>query len=146
MYLRSMRDSQGGVRRVLTLLGLLTALLCLAGCYPEPPVTPPPTTPTKVITESGIEYLVYSIKLPGTLQELKLRQGETFIWIPLSIIGYIRFTGPETDGYRPAEIMLSSGEKFRGELYSGQIIEGKTDIGDWNMPLKDVRAMSMGME
>ncbi len=146
MSLVSLRDSGGAVRRVIALLCLLPALLMLAGCYPEPPVTPPPTTPTKVIAESGIEYLVYSIKLPGTLQELKLRQGDAFTWIPLAIIGYVRFTGPEVDGYRPAEIMLSAGEKFRGELYSGQLIEGKTDIGYWNMPLKDVRAMSMGME
>ncbi len=126
----------------------LTAALLAAACAPPPKAaTPPPIrTPSKVITEEGIEFSVYGLKLPGTSQELKLKKGGATTWLPLSVIEVITFSGPEDDRFRPADIVLTSGEKLTGDLFVGQIIEGTTDLGYWNISLIKVRQLGMGEE
>ncbi len=128
-------------------LGLAAVLLATAACIP--PSNPKPLqirVPSKVITEEGIEYFVFGLKLPGSSQELKLKGGQTTTWVPLSIMQVITVTGPEDDQFRPAELILTSGEKLKGDLFVGQIIEGTTDVGYWNMPMKKVRQIGFGQE
>ena len=131
-----------------TLLSLLVgaALLAAAACAAPPKEPPPIKVPSKVITEEGVEYFVFGIKLPGTSQELKLKGGGTTTWVPLSIIEVITFSGTEDDQFRPVDLVLSSGEKLKGDLYVGQIIEGTTDLGYWNISLARVRQVGMGEE
>jgi hypothetical protein len=132
-----------------TLLSLLlmAVLLSTAACLAAKPKPPPPLkTPSKVITEEGIEFFVYGLKLPGTSQELKLRKGGSTTWLPLSLIEIITFTGQEEERFRPADIVLYSGEKLQGDLFVGQIIEGGTDLGYWNMSLSRVHQLGMGEE
>jgi hypothetical protein len=135
------------------LTALASLLLCLtlsavAACAPEAPLPPTPThkTPSKVVTEEGLEFYVWQLKLPGTSQELKLKTGGSTTWVPLSIIGYIRFSGPEIEQYRQAEIRLTSGEKLQGDLFVNTLIEGTTDLGYWNIRLAKVRQVVMGEE
>jgi hypothetical protein len=125
---------------------LLLLLLAVAACPPLPPPEPPVKTPSKVITEDGMEIFVYGLKLPGTRQEFKMREGESLLWIPLNLVQYLRFSGPEADQYRRAEITLTTGEKLRGELFVDHLIEGTTDVGYWNISLKNVRQLGMGAE
>jgi hypothetical protein len=124
----------------------LLLLLAVAACAPLPPPEPPVRTPSKVITEDGMEFFVYGLKLPGTRQEFKLREGVSLFWVPLHIVQYLRLSGPEEDQYRRAEIILTTGEKLRGELFVDHLIEGTTDVGYWNIALKDVRQLGMGSE
>jgi hypothetical protein len=126
---------------------LVVVLLAVAACAPQAP-PPPPTAkiPSKVISESGMAFLVYGLKFPGTSQDFKMREGGALIWLPLSIVQNVRLSGPELDNYRQAEVVLTSGENFRGELFVGQLIEGTTDVGYWNLSLKEVRSLVMGVE
>jgi len=126
---------------------LVVVLLVVAACAPQAP-PPPPTAkiPSKVISGAGMEFLVYGLKFPGTSQDFKMREGEALIWLPLSIVQSVRLSGPELDNYRQAEVVLTSGERFRGELFVGQLIEGTTDVGYWNLSLKEVRSLVMGEE
>ena len=73
-------------------------------------------------------------------------QDGALLWLPLSIIRDLRLSGPEVDNYRQAEVVLTSGEKLRGELFVGQLIGGTTDVGYWNLSLKKVRNLDMGEE
>jgi hypothetical protein len=126
---------------------LAVVLLAVAACAPQAPLPPPtPKIPSKVISESGMEFLVYGLKFPGTSQDFKMREGGALIWLPLSIVQNVRLSGPELDNYRQAEVSLISGESFRGELFVGQLIEGTTDVGYWNLSLKEVRSLVMGEE
>jgi hypothetical protein len=121
-------------------------LLAAAACAPVTPVPPTFKTPSKVISEAGMEYFVYSLKFPGTSQDLKMRVRDSLIWLPLSSVLYLQFFGPELDNYRQVEVVLTTGEKVKGEVYVGQLIEGSTDVGYWNISLKDVRQVAMGAE
>jgi hypothetical protein len=132
------------LRRSLALF--LGVLLLAAACAPVRPVPPTFKSPSKVISEAGIEYFVYSLKLPGDSQDLKMRLADSLIWVPLSRVLFLQFLGPEQDNYRLAEVVLLTGDKFRGRLYVSQLIEGDTDVGYWNMSLRDVRQLSMGTE
>jgi hypothetical protein len=123
---------------------LLVVIFLTASCAPLPPPLPPKPSPSKVVSEEGIEYFVYRLKLPGTSQELKLKADGTLTWLPLNIVDFIIFSGPAVDNYRPAEVMLTTGEKVRGELYVGFLLEGDTDVGYWNMPLDKVSKMALG--
>ena len=125
---------------------LAAALLTASSCGPPPPPTPTIKTPSKVITEAGIEFYVWRLKLPGSSQELKLKQAGATTWVPISVIQVITFTGPETDRYRPADIWLTSGERLQGDLFVDLIIEGTTDLGYWNMSLAKVRQIGLGEE
>jgi hypothetical protein len=132
-------------RPLLAFFGAL--LLAVAACAPvTPPKEPPFKAPSKVISEGGMEFFVYSLKLPGTSQDFKMRVRDSLVWLPLSSVLYLRLAGPEQDNYRQAEVVLTTGEKFKGELFVGQLIEGTTDVGYWNMSLKDVRNLAMGEE
>jgi hypothetical protein len=122
---------------------LLAAMLLTASCAPLPPPPPPIPSPSKVISEEGIEYFVYRLKLPGTSQELKLKADGNITWMPLNIVEFVFFSGPAVDNYRRAEVVLTTGEKVRGELYVGYLIEGTTDVGYWNMPLEKVSKMAL---
>ncbi len=127
--------------------GILAAVcfLCLGSCAPEPVVPPPVTYPSVVTTEDGMAFFVSDLKLPGTSQKLRLREGSTLTWIPLALIQYLRFTGPLYDTYRPAVIMLTSGERLQGEVRVDELIlQGQTDLGYWNMPFKKVLHIKMG--
>jgi hypothetical protein len=121
-------------------------LLAAAACAPVTPVPPTFKTPSKVISEAGMEYFVYSLKFPGTSQDLKMQVADSLIWVPLSRVLYLQFLGPEQDNYRQAEIVLLTGEKFKGLVYVSQLIEGDTDVGYWNMSLRDVKQVAMGTE
>ncbi len=126
---------------------LVLVLLAVGACAPLPP--PPSSfvkTPSKVVSEEGMEYFVYGLRLPGTSQDFKMRQDGALLWLPLSIIRDLRLSGPEVDNYRQAEVVLTSGEKLRGELFVGQLIGGTTDVGYWNLSLKKVRNLDMGEE
>jgi hypothetical protein len=127
-------------------LFLAAALLAVTACVRPPKPPPPIKIPSKVVTEEGYEFAVYGLKLPGSSQELKLKKGGALTWIPLSIIEIITFSGPEDERFRPADIVLISGEKLKGDLFVDQIIEGNTDLGYWNMPLKNIRQVGMGEE
>ena len=127
-------------------LFLAAALLAAAACSPPPKPTPLPRIPSKVVTEAGIEYAVFGLKLPGTSQELKLKAGGTTTWVPLAIMQVLTFSGPEDDRFRPVDIVLTSGEKLKGDLFVGQIIEGTTDLGYWNTSLGKVRQIGFGEE
>jgi hypothetical protein len=131
-------------RSLVVILGAL--LLTSAACAPITPVPPTFRAPSKVISEAGMEYFVYSLKLPGTSQDLKMRVADSLIWVPLSKVLSLQFLGPDQDNYRQAEIVLLTGDKFRGLVYVSQLIEGDTDVGYWNMSLRDVRQFSMGTE
>ncbi len=125
---------------------LAAALLAASSCGPPPPPRPTIKTSSKVITEGGLEFSVWRLKLPGTSQELKLKQAGATIWVPISVIRVITFSGLETDRYRPADIFLTSGERLQGDLFVDLLIEGTTDLGYWNMPLVKVRQIGLGEE
>lgn len=144
-----------GQLRTSSYLAKLTALLSLvlaaflltaSSCGPPPKASPIIRIPSKVITEAGIEYSVFGLKLPGTSQELKLKGGETTTWVPLSIMQVLTFSGPEDDRFRPVDIVLTSGEKLKGDLFVGQIIEGTTDLGYWNTSIGKIRQIGFGQE
>jgi hypothetical protein len=99
-----------------------------------------------VITQDNVEFYVKGLRLTGTRQELVLREAGTQTWLPLTLIQNLRFTGPEMDRYRPVEIMLTTGEKVRGNLFVDCLLHGATDLGYWNMPLRKVERLEMGTE
>jgi hypothetical protein len=143
-----MRKSWFGSKFLAPLGVLLAALLVMAGtCAPKPPSSPPvPKIPSQVITEDGFKYFVRGLKLSGTSQQFKFKTGQALTWVPLSIIQVFVFTGPEYNQYRPAQIFLNSGERLTGDLFVDQLIEGTTDIGYWNIPLRRVNRVEMGTE
>jgi|WetSurSiteA1Bulk_404760.scaffolds.fasta_scaffold45157_2 hypothetical protein len=123
-------------------LALLAVLLVLAACAAPPPKPPPlPPNPSLVVSQDGMAYYVRNLRLPGTFQKFKLRQGDTQTWLPFTIIAKIRFFGVEQEGYRPAEIILTSGEKVEGEVFVRQLIEGTTDLGYWNISMTKVERL-----
>ncbi len=97
-----------------------------------------------MVTEDGITFYVNRLRLPGTRQEFRVREGEANIWIPLKIIRAVRFTGPEVDRYRPAQISFITGETTRGEMFVDHLLEGKTDLGYWNIHFGRVKRLDLG--
>jgi hypothetical protein len=124
------------------------ALWLLAACAPlKQPPPPDLRYPTRVITQDGLAFMVYRLKLPGTRQELTIRYNRAKQWLPLNLIQFLRFTGPVWENYRPGEITLISGESMQGEVYvTNVIVEGSTDLGYWNMPLVRVESLFMGQD
>jgi hypothetical protein len=133
--------------RSLSWLALTAAcLLMLSACYPQT-VTPPPVIwPSLVITRDGMAYNVQGVRLPGTIQEFRLKEGNTTIWLPLKQVQVIVFSGPVHDRYRSAEITLTTYEKIKGQVFVECLIEGTTDLGYWNMSLTKVESMYMGSD
>ncbi len=132
--------------RGLLALALAGALLAAAACLPAAKPATPIKVPSKVITEEGIEYFVFGLKLPGSSQELKLKGGGSTTWVPLSLMRILTFLGPEEDRFRPVELILTSGERLNGDLFVDTLIEGTTDEGYWNMSLKKIRQIGFGEE
>ena len=120
-------------------------LLLLSACPPKP-VTPPPGWPSEVFTQTGTAFSVRGLRMPGTIQDWRLKQGGSIIWLPFDQVGGVRFTGPAQGGYRPAQVYLSGGDQIRGELFVDFLIEGITDLGYWNMPMSQVERLSIGTE
>jgi hypothetical protein len=123
---------------------LAAALLFIAACSLHQPLPPPPPPfPARVITQDGIVFYVQNFRLPGTRQDLQMKQGEAKTWVPLSIVGNIHFRGPEKDRYRLAEILLLSGEKLKGEVFVDTLVEGSTDVGYWNINFTKVERVDL---
>ena len=124
------------------------ALWLLAACAPrELPAPPAPTYPSRVVTQDGLAFTVHRLRLPGTRQEIAIRDGGARQWLSLNLLKSVRFTAPAQEGYRQAEIFLISGEKMRGEVYVVNVLlEGSTDLGYWNMPLSKVERLDLGRD
>jgi hypothetical protein len=75
-----------------------------------------------------------------------VKVGDAKQWLPLNLIQTVSFSGALKERYRPAEIMLISGEKFKGEVFVGTLVEGVTDLGYWNMPFERVERLDLGTD
>jgi hypothetical protein len=125
-------------------LGLL--LVVLAAACAEVQVAPPPTWPSIVTGEDRVQYYVSDLRVPGTRQEIRTQKGDANLWIPLNSISSLRFTDPpepERD-YRWSQIVLTSGEILRVRVETNQILEGRTEAGYWNMPMKKLYSLELG--
>jgi len=80
------------------------------------------------------------------LQELRLKEGGTLTWVPLKQVSAVRFTQPSRDNYRPAIIFLTGAERLQGDVFVDFLIEGTTDMGYWNMSMRDVESLKMGTD
>ena len=133
--------------RVLTLLaGLAGCLLALSACNPQVVKPPPVISPSVVVTQDGMIFYVKKLRIPGTRQELRLKEGETVAWVPLEQVSVVRFTGPIRDGYRQAIIYLTDYSQLQGEAYVSFLIEGITDMGYWNMPMRKVESLELAYD
>lgn len=136
-----------GLRTLALLAVAAGGLLALSACNPEAKKGPPPeVSPSVVVTQDGTAYYVKKLRIPGTRQELRLRQGGTLTWIPLEQVLAVRFSGPVQDTYRQAEITLGAGERLQGEVYVNFLIEGTTDLGYWNMSLSKVDRLNLAFD
>ena len=135
-------------KKVLALLaGMAVWLLALSACAPYQPKPPPPeVSPSMVITRDGMAFYVKHLRIPGTRQELRLKEGGTLTWIPLEQVAAVRFTGPLRDLYRQAAISLTGGETLQGEVFVDFLIEGTTDLGYWNMPMSKVERLQLAYD
>ena len=136
-----------GLRALALLAVVAGCLLALSACNPEAKKGPPPeVSPSVVITQGGTAYYVKTLRIPGTRQELRLRQSGTLTWVPLEQVSAVRFAGPIQDTYRQADIILTGGERLQGEVYVNFLIEGTTDLGYWNMPLSKVDRLNLAFD
>ncbi len=114
---------------------------------PQKPETQPLVTyPSMVVTRDNLALYVKGLRIPGTRQELRLKEGDSLIWVPLEQVAVIRFTGPICDAYRSAIIYLTGGEKLQGDAFVDFLIEGTTDMGYWNISLRKVESLQMGVD
>lgn len=91
-------------------------------------------------------FFVRGLRMAGTFQDWRLKQGNSMIWLPFDQVEGLRFTGPVQGDYRPAQIFISGGDQIRGQLFVDFLIEGTTDVGYWNMPMSQVERLSIGTE
>jgi hypothetical protein len=136
----------GGVRALAVLAIFVGCLLAWTGCAPKKPKPAPPPTPSTVVTKDGMSFAVTGLRIPGTRQDLKLKLGDSLAWVPLDKVAVVRFTGPINEAYRPAVIYLDDGDKIIGEVYVDFLIEGSTDLGYWNMPMRKVESLELGFD
>jgi hypothetical protein len=137
----------GRVRALALLAGFAGCLLAVSACAPEKTAAPPSVvSPSVVVTEDGMAFYVKGLRIPGTRQELRLKEGETLTWVPLEQVAIVVFTGPIQDTYRHALITLSGGERIQGEVYVNFLIEGSTDLGYWNMSMEKVKSLELAFE
>jgi len=99
-----------------------------------------------VVTQDGIAFYVQGLRIPGTRQELRLRESGTLTWVPLEQVMAVTFSGPIEDTYRQAVITLTGGERLQGEVYVNFLIEGTTDLGYWNMPMSKVESLNLAFD
>jgi hypothetical protein len=129
------------------LVVLACCLLPLSACNPELKKPPPPEVAASVVvTQDGTAYYVKGVRIPGTRQELRLKEGGTLTWVPLEQVLAVRFSGPIIDTYRRALIILTGGEQLQGEVYVNFLIEGTTDLGYWNMPMGRVERLNLAFD
>ncbi len=123
-------------------------LLLVAACAPKalPPPPPPYLYPSRVITQDGLAFMVHRLRFPGTRQEITIRDGGAKQWLPLNLLELVNFSGPVRENYRHAEIVLISGEKMKGEVFVGTLVEGNTDLGYWNMPFSRIERLQLGKD
>jgi hypothetical protein len=141
----------GRIQAVLSALALLAVvaggLLALQACNPQANKLPPqPVSPSMVVTQDGMAYYVKALRIPGTRQELRLKEGETLTWVPLEQVMAVQFSGPVHDTYRQAVITLTGGERLKAEVYVNFLIEGATDLGYWNMPMSKVASLNLAFD
>jgi hypothetical protein len=135
-----------GRKKILALLvGFACCLLVTTGCR-RVQMEPPVTYPSVVTTRAGLAYYVRGLRIPGTMQELKLKKGGTLTWVPLKQISAVRFTESACNNYRPAMIFLTGAERLQGDVFVDFLIEGTTDIGYWNVSMSDVESLEMGTD
>jgi hypothetical protein len=99
-----------------------------------------------VVTQDGMAFYVKGLRIPGTRQELRLKEGGTLTWVPLEQVSAVTFSGPIQDTYRQAVITLTGGERLKGEVYVNFLIEGATDLGYWNMPMGKVASLNLAFD
>jgi hypothetical protein len=140
------KNSTNLSRIKLPLLCWVLALWLVAACAPKAAPPPPPESlyPSRVVTQDGMAYMVNGLRLPGTRQELTLRDDGARLWMDLKLIRSLSFSGPLQQGFRQAEIILVSGEKMQTEVYVNIIVEGETDLGYWNMSLSRIKRLDLG--
>jgi len=137
----------GGMRALAVLAVFAGCLLALSACNPQAKKLPPPAvSPSMVVTKDGTAFFVKKLRIPGTRQELRLREGGTLTWVPLEQVSAVRFTGPVQDTYRQAVITLTGGERLQGEVYVNFLLEGATDLGYWNMPMSKVERLNLAFD
>ena len=132
--------------KIILLIVLLTLLLG-PGCTP-PPAPPPPiiTYPSQVITEEGSTFFINGLRLPGNFQEMRAKRGTATLWLDPSQIQSIRFTGPERDRYRWADIHFLDGHRLQAEVFVDLLLEGNSEFLYWNMPLSRVQFLQYGTQ
>jgi hypothetical protein len=135
-----------GLKVLVRLVVLAACLLPLSACAPNPKPPPPEPQASVVVTRDGTAFYVKGVRIPGTRQELRLKESGTLTWIPLEQVMGVWFTGPERDTYRPAIILLTGGEQLQGEVYVNFLIEGTTDLGYWNMPMSKVASLNLAFD
>ena len=136
-----------GLRALVLLAVVAGCLVAVSACNPQamkPP--PPPVSPSMVVTQDGIAFYVKGLRIPGTRQELRLREGGTLTWVPLEQVSAVQFSGPIHDTYRQAVITLTGGERLKGEVYVNFLIEGTTDLGYWNMSMTKVASLNLAFD
>ena len=118
-----------GLRALALVAVVAGCLMALPACNPQAnKLPPPPVSPSMVVTQDGMAYYVKGLRIPGTRQELRLREGGTLTWVPLEQVSAVQFSGPVQDTYRQADIILTGGERLQGEAYVNFLIEGTTDV------------------
>ena len=134
-------------KTVAWLAALVGCLLLWTGCMPPEPQTQPPVTyPSVVVTRAGVAFYVNGLRIPGTRQDLRLKEGDSITWVPLEQVSVVRFYGPIHDNYRTAIIFLTGGERLQGDVFVDFLIEGTTDMGYWNMSIRQVESLELGFD
>ena len=104
-----------GLRALALLAVVAGCLLALSACNPQAKkLPPPPVSPSVVVTQDGMAFYVKGLRIPGTRQELRLREGGTLTWVPLEQVSAVRFSGPIRDTYRQAVITPDRRRKTPG--------------------------------
>ena len=134
------------VAKFLYRLVMFAACLLLLSACPPKAIPPPPGFPSEVFTEIGTAFSVRGLRMAGTFQDWRLKQGDSIFWVPFEQVEGIRFTGPIQGSYRPAQIFLTEGDQIKGQLFVDFIIEGTSDVGYWNMSMSQVERLSIGTE
>jgi len=136
-----------GLRALVRLVVLAGCLLPWSACNPQAKKPPPPeVSASVVVTQDGTAFYVKGLRIPGTRQELRLKESDTLTWVPLEQVMAVWFTGPIRETYRRAIILLTGGEQLQGEVYGNFLIEGATDLGYWNMPMSKVDRLKLAFD